>query len=181
MLTGGEGNHNYHHAFPKDYRNGVALLDWDPTKWGLYLLHHLTPFITLLHTSSTEEIDLAQAHVRKLDASAHDHMSIPSDIDLPTWKKSEVPSQVKELVHRAMAAGSLKRPCVVLIDGYAIDVGSYAHSHPGGADVLRRFSVDAEASWKGLKDGTRAFHGGTFLILNRLLSVEELMVFADRL
>lgn len=29
----GEGYHNYHHAFPSDYRNGVAWHHFDPTKW----------------------------------------------------------------------------------------------------------------------------------------------------
>lgn len=32
IFTGGEANHNYHHAFPKDYRNGPLVLDWDPSK-----------------------------------------------------------------------------------------------------------------------------------------------------
>jgi fatty-acid desaturase len=32
LFTGGEANHNYHHCFPKDYRNGPQTLDWDPTK-----------------------------------------------------------------------------------------------------------------------------------------------------
>ena len=38
LLTLGEGYHNYHHAFPWDYRNGVALFSYDPTKWGIFLL-----------------------------------------------------------------------------------------------------------------------------------------------
>ena len=29
----GEQYHNYHHAFPRDYRHGIKLLDFDPTKW----------------------------------------------------------------------------------------------------------------------------------------------------
>ena len=29
----GEGYHNYHHAFPNDYRNGIAPYHFDPTKW----------------------------------------------------------------------------------------------------------------------------------------------------
>jgi stearoyl-CoA desaturase (delta-9 desaturase) len=33
----GEGYHNYHHAFPWDYRNGVALMSYDPTKWLICL------------------------------------------------------------------------------------------------------------------------------------------------
>lgn len=36
MLTLGEGNHNYHHAFPGDYRNGMRWFQWDPTKWWIF-------------------------------------------------------------------------------------------------------------------------------------------------
>ncbi|KAJ5329154.1 Acyl-CoA desaturase [Penicillium brevicompactum] len=38
VLTLGEGYHNYHHAFPRDYRNGPQWFDFDPTKWWIYLL-----------------------------------------------------------------------------------------------------------------------------------------------
>ncbi len=38
FFTHGEGYHNFHHAFPGDYRNGVAWHAWDPTKWGIWLL-----------------------------------------------------------------------------------------------------------------------------------------------
>jgi stearoyl-CoA desaturase (delta-9 desaturase) len=37
FFTFGEGFHNYHHAFPGDYRNGVAKLAWDPSKWVIWL------------------------------------------------------------------------------------------------------------------------------------------------
>ena len=33
FLTNGEGYHNFHHAFPSDYRNGIYWYQWDPTKW----------------------------------------------------------------------------------------------------------------------------------------------------
>jgi stearoyl-CoA desaturase (delta-9 desaturase) len=33
LLTYGEGYHNFHHAFPHDYRNGARWYHWDPTKW----------------------------------------------------------------------------------------------------------------------------------------------------
>lgn len=33
ILTFGEGYHNYHHAHPGDYRNGIRWWQWDPTKW----------------------------------------------------------------------------------------------------------------------------------------------------
>ena len=29
----GEQYHNYHHAFPRDYRHGIRRFDFDPTKW----------------------------------------------------------------------------------------------------------------------------------------------------
>ena len=37
LITHGEGHHNYHHEFPRDYRNGISSLDWDPTKWLINL------------------------------------------------------------------------------------------------------------------------------------------------
>jgi stearoyl-CoA desaturase (Delta-9 desaturase) len=38
LLTGGEGNHNYHHTFPSDYSHGREFKDMDITAaviWGL--------------------------------------------------------------------------------------------------------------------------------------------------
>lgn len=44
FFTFGEGYHNYHHAFPNDYRNGIAWYHFDPTKWLIWILEklHLT-------------------------------------------------------------------------------------------------------------------------------------------
>ncbi len=36
FFTFGEGFHNYHHAFPGDYRNGVAKFSFDPSKWTIW-------------------------------------------------------------------------------------------------------------------------------------------------
>ena len=38
ILSIGEGYHNFHHTFPADYRNGVRLHQFDPTKWVLRVL-----------------------------------------------------------------------------------------------------------------------------------------------
>ncbi|MBI5503553.1 MAG: fatty acid desaturase [Deltaproteobacteria bacterium] len=38
LVAFGEGWHNYHHAFPSDYRNGVGALAWDPSKWLIWSL-----------------------------------------------------------------------------------------------------------------------------------------------
>jgi stearoyl-CoA desaturase (Delta-9 desaturase) len=37
ILTNGEGYHNFHHRFPRDYRNGVRWYHYDPTKWLIWL------------------------------------------------------------------------------------------------------------------------------------------------
>lgn len=36
FVTFGEGYHNYHHAFPRDYRNGPVWSNFDPSKWIIY-------------------------------------------------------------------------------------------------------------------------------------------------
>jgi len=39
LFTFGEGNHNYHHAFAYDYRNGPIWYNFDPTKWFIWGLN----------------------------------------------------------------------------------------------------------------------------------------------
>ena len=51
------------YSFPKDYRNGPRALDWDPTKWVIWTLHHLTPFVPRVHQTPESEILKARAHV----------------------------------------------------------------------------------------------------------------------
>jgi stearoyl-CoA desaturase (delta-9 desaturase) len=41
LVTMGEGYHNYHHAFPGDYRNGPEAHQFDPTKWVLWTLSNV--------------------------------------------------------------------------------------------------------------------------------------------
>ena len=41
VVAFGEGWHNYHHAFPNDYRNGVRAFDWDPSKWLIWTMSKL--------------------------------------------------------------------------------------------------------------------------------------------
>jgi stearoyl-CoA desaturase (Delta-9 desaturase) len=41
FFTFWEGYHNYHHAFPNDYRNGISWYHFDPTKWLIWVLEKL--------------------------------------------------------------------------------------------------------------------------------------------
>jgi stearoyl-CoA desaturase (delta-9 desaturase) len=36
LITFGEGYHNYHHNYPKDYRNGSKWYNFDPSKWLIF-------------------------------------------------------------------------------------------------------------------------------------------------
>jgi stearoyl-CoA desaturase (delta-9 desaturase) len=38
LVTFGEGYHNYHHAYPRDYRNGPVWYNFDPSKWLIFFL-----------------------------------------------------------------------------------------------------------------------------------------------
>jgi stearoyl-CoA desaturase (delta-9 desaturase) len=38
FVTFGEGYHNYHHTYARDYRNGPRWYNFDPSKWMIYTL-----------------------------------------------------------------------------------------------------------------------------------------------
>jgi stearoyl-CoA desaturase (delta-9 desaturase) len=62
LLTMGEGYHNYHHHFQRDYRNGIRWWQFDPTKW---LIRSLA-FIGLtrnLYRTPLERIEAARAQM----------------------------------------------------------------------------------------------------------------------
>jgi stearoyl-CoA desaturase (Delta-9 desaturase) len=63
LLTMGEGYHNFHHRFPADYRNGVRLADYDPTKWLVHGLSMIGLASDLRRTPS-ETIARARSQVR---------------------------------------------------------------------------------------------------------------------
>ncbi|MDD9911714.1 MAG: fatty acid desaturase [Alphaproteobacteria bacterium] len=63
IFTLGEQYHNYHHTFPKDYRNGIYWYDFDPTKWLLKLLT-LIGLAKDLHKTPQEKITRAVAEQR---------------------------------------------------------------------------------------------------------------------
>lgn len=75
LFTYGEGYHNYHHAFPVDYRNGVRAYHWDPAKWLIWglcrvgLARHLKRVpnsrIALLRLRAEESHMLCRLQARK--------------------------------------------------------------------------------------------------------------------
>jgi stearoyl-CoA desaturase (delta-9 desaturase) len=69
LISMGEGYHNFHHAFPSDYRNGVQPHQFDPTKWVLRALAWLG-VVKGLHRTPAPAIVRARLRMdqRRLDA-----------------------------------------------------------------------------------------------------------------
>ncbi|KAG2155535.1 hypothetical protein DEU56DRAFT_312904 [Suillus clintonianus] len=150
ILTGGEGNHNFH-AFPHDYRSGPSRLDWDPSKWIIAALHFLG-LVKSVRRARPEDIHEARFYMHQktrcgiTDSDSHN-------------KWSEVEWNCEQA--KAYITG---RPgtCLLVIDGFFVDVSNYLGEHPGGTKLFRdysRISMDdnGKERWR---DSSWAFGGG---------------------
>ncbi len=63
ILTLGEGYHNYHHKFQRDYRNGIRWWQFDPTKWLIRSLCWLG-LAKNLYRVPMERIEAARAEMQ---------------------------------------------------------------------------------------------------------------------
>lgn len=70
-ITFGEGYHNYHHAFPNDYRNGMRWWQYDPTKWAIWMLAKLKLAKDLKIVSEAEIQDRIQREQNNLSIVNH--------------------------------------------------------------------------------------------------------------
>ena len=121
-LTSGEGNHNFHHSFPCDFRNGFRKTDWDPTKWLIYILHRFTSQIPCVRRTPDTEVERARNRVAIEMSPVQD--TLPKPRSLPCISTDEVKKRYSN------------RPVIVL-EGYLVDVGTFAGEHPGGEGLLR--------------------------------------------
>jgi stearoyl-CoA desaturase (delta-9 desaturase) len=64
VITLGEGYHNFHHAFPMDYRNGVRWYHLDPTKWFVWTMSKVGVTWDLRRTTRSR-MDEARAKVAR--------------------------------------------------------------------------------------------------------------------
>lgn len=147
---------SYHHAFPRDYRNGPLVIDWDPSKWIIYLLHNYTPFVPKVYFAEEDEVQAAREHVLKY---GHDHHHGASFFEVMAKEQREdeeydsgygssrrssvltsqspistspTPSLPKwdrsEVVShvRKLASDKGSTPIVLIIEGHAVDVTAFA-------------------------------------------------------
>ena len=68
FFTFGEGDHNYHHEFQHDYRNGVKPWQVDPTKWIIWTLSKFR-LTRDLRRVPKEKIESAEQETRELVSS----------------------------------------------------------------------------------------------------------------
>lgn len=169
MLTCGEGNHNFHHAFPQDFRAGPSASNWDPSKWVILVLHRLGLIKGLRRAREEDIIEAAEWMRRQREKlinengeDAHIHIHPPhTDFDDSYYTSDTLDMteklQVWDIKELHEYVNSKAGRCVVLLDGYAVDVTSYLKEHPGGASFLRNYSVRVD---NDTVDASTAFHGG---------------------
>ncbi|KZV98620.1 hypothetical protein EXIGLDRAFT_669322 [Exidia glandulosa HHB12029] len=144
MLTNGEGNHNFH-AFPHDFRSGLSPAEWDPSKWLIFLLHRLR-LVWGIRRAREEDIIWAREDMKRREAGL-DFVNVEVDTGAEVWT-----------LERAIEYATHGARCVLVIDRRIVDATALLGDHPGGAALLRRYSLRAgEETWK---EGSWAFHGG---------------------
>jgi len=151
LLTGGEGNHNFHHTFPYDYRATPAYIAWDPSKWIILFLGKLG-VVSKIRRASSADINFAQQRMR-LQSSDHHGPGIESEAQWngPCWTVGELKSHLSENPNC----------CLLFIDGFILDISPYIVCHPGGAKLLMRYCIKlSQTDDIALYNATKAFHGG---------------------
>ncbi|ETW87157.1 hypothetical protein HETIRDRAFT_431593 [Heterobasidion irregulare TC 32-1] len=150
LLTAGEGNHNFH-AFPHDFRSGPALFDWDPSKWVILILHRLG-LVTGLRRAHEDDIKHAEKYMEhKAHAHVDDDYYIEQSWDGEVWDTDRLGAFIK----------NKPTACIILLNGFAVDATDYMKEHPGGALLLRQYSVLAtDTKIEAFRDATWAFEGG---------------------
>jgi stearoyl-CoA desaturase (delta-9 desaturase) len=139
ILTLGEANHNFHHAFPTDYRNGVNWNEPDFSRWIIWLWGRLG-WVNDLKIASPLEIEQARLKQQKKGTRSWNG----SDEDIQAL--SEVPRMSWEGFRKQGDDGDE----LTCINGVVYDVSNFMDDHPGGRDLIEK-SIG--------KDATDLYHG----------------------
>jgi hypothetical protein len=136
-------------VFPHDYRSGPGKTDWDPSKWVIFTL---AKFGVAWGLRRAIPEDIAEARARMLTHERHEHhidahesRGEKEEWTGPTWTEAEL----KAYVERNSA-------CVMLIDGYVVDVTGYIKTHVRSPFVLRSL-ISFLIAWDLLADGGGAY------------------------
>ncbi|KAJ5713433.1 Acyl-CoA desaturase [Penicillium malachiteum] len=142
LITFGEGYHNFHHEFPIDYRNGVRLYDFDPTKWLIWACSQVG-LATNLKRFPHNEIKKGRLQRRQEILDNESKMlnwGRPlADLPLMTWE--EYQQQTRTGCN------------LIVIKGIVHEVSAFVTEHPGGSAMITGVIG---------KDATEMFEGGVY-------------------
>lgn len=167
FLTFGEANHNFHHEFPGDFRNGTGKYTFDPAKWVILLFRWLN-LAENLHVVSKEQIEkcLVQQQQKIIDEEKSKlRWGIPID-RLPRMTSVQFVKMAEDEYVKSKKA-------FVAIEGIVHDVTPFIYDHPGGVTLVET-SIG--------KDATQAFNGAVYRHSNaarNLLATMRVAVLSD--
>ena len=152
LLQNGEGHHNLHHEFPRDYAHGRGLWEWDPTKWCIHVWCALG-LASQPYSTDEAQLRAARAEVllekaRRLQAGSDNGAGVrvalpPAPGTLP---------RMSPATFRRVTSPPSSLP-FVLWRGLVLDVSAF-EAHPGGQSLLRAYHG---------RDATSAMAGGVTL------------------
>jgi len=149
LLTLGEGNHNYHHEFPYDYRNGIKWYDYDPTK----LLIELCYKIGLAYNLKTKE-DL---YINKSIYRMNLYERLIVDKELFSREQSSNENKSISLEEYTNSEYDL-----IMMNNYVYDLSDFIHKHPGGFNyikqIIRKDQKYVEEMFNKINNHTEAAH-----------------------
>lgn len=154
ILALGETNHNFHHAFPNDFRQSYKWYYLDIQKW-IILFWYYTGIVTKVYKVNSSHIMRykLENEQRLLDYELNLNLKVNKNVsvnDLPIWT-------VEEFAYKAAKLWKEEKIALVLVEGIIHDVTSFISGHPGGEQLI----VSAIG-----KDATEAFNGGVYLHSN---------------
>lgn len=125
IVAVGEGNHNYHHAFPRDYRFGPNT-GWFQFDWGRFAIdcYAWLGLAWDLVTVSEEEVQRVWELQQQRRRSGLPRETLPKDHPLPRMSRMELQEEVQ------------KGRSLIGVGGYVHDVSGFLEQHPGGKDLL---------------------------------------------
>ena len=141
LLTTGEGYHNFHHAFPYDYRGTSERSAIDPLKWIAYFL---SVFGLASDLKRFPDSLIAHARLETTKTRAEREMQLVA----PCKPRDQLPEMSTADVRRRVQEGA----SLIIIDQLVVDVHDFLPNHPGGEAIIRVYFG---------KDATKSFYGPT--------------------
>ncbi|CAK7895129.1 acyl-CoA desaturase 1 [[Candida] anglica] len=146
ILTFGQSYQNYHHEFPRDYRNNSSVLMFDPTKWCIWTLYQIGLIEDLCKTPTELETQLRVQQQQLVINRAKSQLNWGTPI-------SKLPLITPRDFKRIMASSNHSDRCYIVISNIIHDITPFMEQHPGGVQLLKASHG---------KDATSAFFGGVY-------------------